>query len=711
MSINAHKKSDFSKNDIEDKSFSVKENSTLDAQTLYKILIKKPHLINSVDDKKESILSYSIKNHNISVANLILTSPILDLDYQDANGNSYLHLAILYKQEEIVKSLIEKGININKKNNEGNTALHLAYLKNYKEIINILEENGIDTNIRNNNNKLAEEMNFNFRPNTYRYKINTNLSNKEINKTQVKSDKNLYNSNNNNNINIKTKNNKTINSYNFKQKQNFTTKQSNNISTRLNHTSHLINVCLTSKVKKPETNNNNSTRKQFNNNGPINASEEIMNIEFYKNSIKKYNKKYPEIEKKIKNDSEFEKKSDYEDKLCIVNPEEKENSYTEETKNNKIKNDANKIVSSNIITNRTSPKMIKRKKMVKNRNSNKNNNFINSVGINNEDLNIFMSQYEPNQQKTSSLKKIETKMDNSASANNIHKNKINNIIQNEDSSKDINMEENQNVNKNNNNEKPNVILYNKNNNNHKKAITTKNTFKKNNILNANNIAKDNNNIKSKSSYVLTSLVNQNNQKKNEKENNNNNPLVEFLSQINLVKYLYNMEFNGFDDINILIEEAKKGALIKDQELKEAGINIPGDRAKILIRIKEKANIFGFSLPKGVYHTCKDLDNIDDDNFIMKLRNWLKALKVEDYLMNFISSGYHSLELLLIQMDTESPLTQEILRDEIGIKIIGHRSRILNKLREDGRNLNNKLKTTTIIVNNKGDDKNCECLIF
>ena len=172
-----------------------------------------------------------------------------------------------------------------------------------------------------------------------------------------------------------------------------------------------------------------------------------------------------------------------------------------------------------------------------------------------------------------------------------------------------------------------------------------------------------------------------------------------------------MEFNGFDDINILIEEAKKGALIKDQELKEAGINIPGDRAKILIRIKEKANIFGFSLPKGVYHTCKDLDNIDDDNFIMKLRNWLKALKVEDYLMNFISSGYHSLELLLIQMDTESPLTQEILRDEIGIKIIGHRSRILNKLREDGRNLNNKLKTTTIIVNNKGDDKNCECLIF
>ena len=149
MSINTHKKSDFSKNDIEDKSFSVKENSTLDAQTLYKILIKKPHLINSVDDKKESILSYSIKNHNISVANLILTSPILDLDYQDANGNSYLHLAILYKQEEIVKSLIEKGIFLNKKNNKGNTALHLSMITKNRNIIKLLLNKDADITIKN----------------------------------------------------------------------------------------------------------------------------------------------------------------------------------------------------------------------------------------------------------------------------------------------------------------------------------------------------------------------------------------------------------------------------------------------------------------------------------------------------------------------------------------------------------------------------------
>ena len=161
----------------------------------------------------------------------------------------------------------------------------------------------------------------------------------------------------------------------------------------------------------------------------------------------------------------------------------------------------------------------------------------------------------------------------------------------------------------------------------------------------------------------------------------------------------------------LITEAKKDALIKDQELKEVGISFPGERAKILIRLKEKANLFGFSLPKGVYHTCKDLNKINEDKYISELNKWLKTLKVEKYLMNFVNSGYHSLDLLLLQMNTENPLTSEILRDEIGIDIIGYRSRILNKLKDDGKNLYNKLKTTTLIVNNKDNDRKCDCFIL
>ena len=101
----------------------------------------------------------------------------------------------------------------------------------------------------------------------------------------------------------------------------------------------------------------------------------------------------------------------------------------------------------------------------------------------------------------------------------------------------------------------------------------------------------------------------------------------------------------------------------------------------------------------------------EDKYISEMNNWLKTIKVDNYLINFVKSGYHSLELLLIQMETESPINQEILKDEIGIDIIGYRSRILNKLREDGKNMYNKLKTTTLVVNQNGNEKKCECFIF
>ena len=186
MSKISHQKSYHSKNEKDGNDSIIKINSTLDKRSLYKILMKNPYLVNSVDSKKESILSYSIKNHNIQVANLILTSPILDLNYQDKDGNSYLHLAILYKEEEIVKSLIEKGISVFKQNKEGNTPLHLAYMKNDKRIIRILEGNGIDTSAGTNKNKSVEEININLGKSQKNNNIDIIANNKSISQTKIK---------------------------------------------------------------------------------------------------------------------------------------------------------------------------------------------------------------------------------------------------------------------------------------------------------------------------------------------------------------------------------------------------------------------------------------------------------------------------------------------------------------------------------------------
>ena len=190
-------------------------------------------------------------------------------------------------------------------------------------------------------------------------------------------------------------------------------------------------------------------------------------------------------------------------------------------------------------------------------------------------------------------------------------------------------------------------------------------------------------------------------------------LRDFLLQINMDKYLDILAMNGFDDINLILDQSKNGGgSIQDNELKEAGISIPGDRAKILIRIQEISNNFPFPVPKEVYHTIEDINKIENDENIQKLKKWLENLKVEDYLINFIYSGYHSVELLLMQMISYNPLTSEMLKEEIGIDKIGYRSRIINKLKDEARSFLGQLKTKTLVIN-KGEENtnNCQCIFF
>ena len=187
-------------------------------------------------------------------------------------------------------------------------------------------------------------------------------------------------------------------------------------------------------------------------------------------------------------------------------------------------------------------------------------------------------------------------------------------------------------------------------------------------------------------------------------------LYKFLSEIRLENYYSILNSNGFDDIPLLINQTKTGTAITDKQLKISGINIPGDRAKILLKLQEKAGNFGFPVPKEVYYICQN-ENYEDDININKLKEWLEGLKVEIYFDNFIKNGYHSLELMLLQMESKNPITDDILKDEIGINKIGHRSRIINKLTEEGRSKYNKWKSSVLILGADFTKKICDCKIF
>ena len=249
----------------------------------------------------------------------------------------------------------------------------------------------------------------------------------------------------------------------------------------------------------------------------------------------------------------------------------------------------------------------------------------------------------------------------------------------------------------------------------------------NNFNNNNNI--NNNNIKSSfnkyidQDFIFSPFVtikekekeipieNKNNINNNT-QNISNDSLYIFLSEINLSKKYYDlMNSNGFEDIQLLIEQEKICNAINDIQLKEIGILLPGDRAKILIHLEEKAGKYNFTLPKNVYYEIKNVKNILEDFNIQKIYNWLKILKVENYLENFLEGGYCSIELILMQMNCKFPINDSILKEELGILKVGHRARIMNKLVEDGKKFWNKLNNNNTIIANTQMEKNCECIVF
>ena len=130
-----------------------------------------------------------------------------------------------------------------------------------------------------------------------------------------------------------------------------------------------------------------------------------------------------------------------------------------------------------------------------------------------------------------------------------------------------------------------------------------------------------------------------------------------------------------------------------------------------MRFEEKANMFEFTIPKSVYYICYNLEKMEEDANICKLNGWLRNIRLDQYIRNFILNGYFSLDLLLVQSISKNPLTDDILNEEFGIKKLGHRARILNKLKEESKNFQNKLRESIMSFHTEDTNKICsECIL-
>lgn len=76
---------------------------------------------------------------------------------------------------------------------------------------------------------------------------------------------------------------------------------------------------------------------------------------------------------------------------------------------------------------------------------------------------------------------------------------------------------------------------------------------------------------------------------------------------------------------------------------------------------------------------KDNASLKNSPRTENLRDWLANLKLEHLHAKFIASGYDDLAALMFLMTSAYPVTDIVLRDEVGIGKPGHRHRIVMRL--------------------------------
>ncbi|XP_046895295.1 ankyrin repeat and SAM domain-containing protein 1A isoform X2 [Hypomesus transpacificus] len=130
------------------------------------------------------------------------------------------------------------------------------------------------------------------------------------------------------------------------------------------------------------------------------------------------------------------------------------------------------------------------------------------------------------------------------------------------------------------------------------------------------------------------------------------PVGDWLEHVGLPQYESKLLLNGFDDLRYMGSN-----VMEDQDLREIGITDPGHRRKILHAAR--------SLPKVKALGCDGSSS---------LSSWLDILGLQEYIHNFLSSGYRNLECVKNLWELE-------IVNVLKITLLGHRKRIIASLAE------------------------------
>lgn len=112
------------------------------------------HLDNYNEMELQSkFVKYCIAGDIVNVTELI--SKLRDLNAEDFNRNTAIHMAAKSNRLNIIKLLVENGADVNVSTSAGVTAIITAANRNYLNIVEYLVENGADTNLSTREGRTA----------------------------------------------------------------------------------------------------------------------------------------------------------------------------------------------------------------------------------------------------------------------------------------------------------------------------------------------------------------------------------------------------------------------------------------------------------------------------------------------------------------------------------------------------------------------------
>lgn len=186
------------------------------------------------------------------------------------------------------------------------------------------------------------------------------------------------------------------------------------------------------------------------------------------------------------------------------------------------------------------------------------------------------------------------------------------------------------------------------------------------------------------------------------------PLYEWLEKINLQEVYEIMCDAGYDDIDSIINQMRSPLPMTIEELTKIGIKKPGHRYRIVIKLEEESGIYsrrfnrrtnGNEYNQGFWKCCSVPSNTTYGIIgTISIREWLRTLKLEELIPKFIDNGFDDYDMIIAQMMSRYPITDEILMNDMEVIKPGYRNRILGKLKEEVKNILDKNEYSLQIEN-------------